>query len=213
MAKTPQRHWVRTPHGHQAIRDRNQDLYNRMLVRRAALRVILETNYGIHLNMRQIGDMLIAQGHSGGAGVLRDDFREMNVELVKATVNGKSVKFYAISAHAADRSPEDMRHAVPSDIIESEAYKEILQCVSDVFQDGKRVVILTAYERAKHLALWLRNLGWPEIWYIAKEDGSTVVIETRSEQRAKFLLKRIWGFARTEAPEAFEEHWGGKKDE
>lgn len=199
MAKMPHRRKPPTPNGNQAIRDHNQKLYNRMLVRRADLRRILETHYGIPLRMTDIAAMMHDRGHASAPTTLREDFREMNVELVRATVNGKAVQFYAVAAHAADRSPEDLRHSVPADIIEQEAYKEILQCVSDVFVDGKAVVILTAYERARHLALWIRNLAWPEVWYLSKEDGSTVIIQTASEQRAEFLRDRIWGFAETDS--------------
>ena len=199
MAKIPSRRKPPTPNGNQAIRDQNQKLYNRMLVRRAALREILETNYGAYVSMTDIAHMLDDRGHASGPSTLREDFREMNVELVSATVNGKAVKFYALCAHAADRTPEDLRHTVPPEIIENEAYKEMLQCVSDVFVDGKAVVIITAYERAKHLALWIRNLGWPEIWYLSKEDGSTLIIQTATEKRAQFLRERIWGFMETDS--------------
>ena len=192
------------------VLEANQTRHEHVMLRRHTLLDLLERNYGIPLTKKEIAAYLEEQGFTGtGRNSLELDFRNLNIIPISAQVGGRNVRFYAQVSHVPPNSPEDIRSHVTAKTIENEAIKEMMRCAIDVFLDGKRVVITTIYERAKHLAMWLRNLPWPEIWYLAKEDGSTVIIEAKSEERAAFLRRRLWGLKLNEEIVGM----GGEKDE
>ena len=175
----------------------SQERYDHMLVRRSILRGLLEKNYGKSVSKKKYGEMLETVGYGCSAPTLAADFKALGVQEITAVLGGRRIKFYAIAGYIADHAEDNLKSYVPQNIIENETYKALTHHVVDVFQDGKRIIILTHFELGRHVAMWLRNLQWPEIWYFAKYDGDTIIIETRSEERAAFLRKRLWGF-RTE---------------
>jgi len=136
---------------------------------------------------------LHARGVGCGMATLERDLAALSIMPIEAMVGGRKTRFWAQVSYVPDNSPDNLRPHVSDSTIENEAIKEILRSAVDVFTDGKRVIITTGYEQAKHLALWIKNLKWPEIWYVSKEDGSIVIVETRSPERAEFLKKRFWG--------------------
>ena len=170
-----------------------QRRYDVMLHRRGMIRQFIDENYGVHREKRELVEWLHEQGLPCSYSTLQRDFLTMGVREVSAVIEGRRVKFWTIPSVVSEFSPERLTDRLDQQVIEAEAYRALMRSVLDVFVDGKRVVLLVVYEHAKPITLWLKNLAWPEIWYFSKEDGSTVIIECRSEGHARFLRQRMWG--------------------
>lgn len=168
--------------------------YDSMLHRRTLVRSYIESHYGTTRTRVELMEWLRDEhGITTTYPTLQRDFVAMGVQEAEAVIEGRKVKFWSIPGYVAEFSPERLHDRVDQDIIEAEAYRALMRSAIDIFSDGRRVIIMTAFELAKSLSLWLKNLAWPEIWYFLKEDGSTVIIECRTEAHAQFLVKRLWG--------------------
>lgn len=171
-----------------------QRRYDKMLHRRALIREFIEENYGVTREKQELMAWLkdnydITVGYS----TLQRDFLSMNVQEIEVVMGGRKVRFWSIPGYVGEFSPERLNDRIEQEVIEAEAYRAMMRTTVDVFTDGKRVVINTVFEGARSLALWLKNLMWPEIWYFSKEDGSSIIIECRTPEQAKFLVRRLWG--------------------
>ena len=174
------------------LRQANASTAEAQRERRLLVRNFVERNYGVPFTKADLIRYVNAHGFGVSPPTLERDFAAMGIEQVTAVVAGKKITFYAQVGYVPEESPEYLRRSLSPEVIENEVFKEMLRSAMDVFVDGKRVVITTAYEKARHLAMWIKNLWYPEIWYLSKEDGSVIIIETRSEARAKFLRRRLW---------------------
>ena len=174
------------------LRQANASTAEAQRERRLLVRNFVERNYGVPFTKTDLMRYVNAHGFGAALPTLERDFAAMGIEQVTAVVAGKKITFYAQVGYVPEESPEYLRRSLSPEVIENEVFKEMLRSAMDVFVDGKRVVITTAYEKARHLAMWIKNLWYPEIWYLSKEDGSVIIIETRSEARAKFLRRRLW---------------------
>lgn len=175
------------------FRAETQRRHDNMLYRRALVRQFIEENYGVQRTRLDLMEWLEERGHSTTYSTLTRDFMALNVQEVSAVIEGKRTKFWVIPGFVSELSPERLHDRVDPEVIEAEAFRAIIRTVLDIFSDGKRVILATTFEGAKPLALWLKNLNWPEIWYFAKEDGSSVIIECRTPAHAEVLKKRLWG--------------------
>lgn len=175
------------------VLNNNERVIKQQGIRRTVLRDFIERNYGVPITRPDMVKYLNSRDLGCSITTIERDLAAMSIMPIEAMVGGRKTRFWAQVNYVPDAGPDNLRPQLSDDIINNEAIREILRTAVDVFTDGKRVVITTGYEQAKHLALWIKNLKWPEIWYLSKEDGSVIIVETRSPERAEFLKKRFWG--------------------
>jgi arginine repressor len=177
----------------QNVLSNNERVTKQQTIRRTVLRDFIERNYGVPIVRNDMLKYLHARELTCSMTTLERDLASLSIMPIEAMVGGRKARFWAQVSYVPEQGPDNLRPQLSDATIENQAIKEIMRTAVDVFTDGKRVVITTGYEQAKHLALWVKNLKWPEIWYVSKEDGSVVIVETRSPERAEFLKKRFWG--------------------
>jgi len=152
----------------QNVLSNNERVTKQQTIRRTVLRDFIERNYGVPIVRNDMLKYLHARELTCSMTTLERDLASLSIMPIEAMVGGRKARFWAQVSYVPEQGPDNLRPQLTDATIENEAIKEIMRTAVDVFTDGKRVVITTGYEQAKHLALWV-----PE--------------------RAEFLKKRFWG--------------------
>lgn len=165
-----------------------------VLIRRAAIRSIIAEraqDRGVR-SVKHLRNLLARKGIRAEEVTVRRDVEAIGaIKVSEIRPDGKRTgkPWFILPGHL----PKERRKTeLDPKLIENEAMIKLRSCAIECFAHKDEVVVNTELLAGPWLAVWLRNLPWPEIVYILDND-STVVIRCASEAAANRIRLRLTG--------------------